>query len=128
EVAALEAGADLLERRDERLVEQLLGVEALLEPGVRQVLHLRCVADERVVVEASEDLFLGHAAPRSWSECPSRPASCAASSSRSGASAAMRSGVSRAVGPEIERAASVGPKTGAASAESPSSSSSIDVA
>ena len=106
EVAALEARADLLERRDERVVEHLLGVHAVGEALVDEVFHLGRVADERVVVEALEDLVVRHAAPRAWSRWPSRSASRVASSIRRGASCAMRSEVSRAVGPEMESAAS----------------------
>src|SRR5262249_49052204 len=130
EVAALEPCTDLLEGRDQRVVEHLFGIEVLLEALVRQVLHLGRVADERVVVQPFEDLLFGHAAPR-WSRWPSRSARTCASSMRSGASWAMRSEVKRAVGPEIESAAiasPAGPSTGAESAVSPTSSSSIDVA
>ena len=81
----------------------------VLDALVRQVLHLGRVADERVVVEALEDLLVGHAAPRVWSRWPSRSASVFASSIRSGASWAMRSEVRRAEGPEIESAASASP-------------------
>src|SRR5581483_6071461 len=131
EVAALEARTHLLERRDQRVVEHLLGLDVLLEPGVRQVFHLGRVADERVVVQPLEDLLFGHAAPFVWSRWPRRRASWFASSISRGASCAMRSPFKRAVGPEIESAAiasPAGPSTGAASAVRPISSSSIDVA
>src|SRR4029079_3531348 len=109
EVTALEPSANLLERRDERVVQHRLRLEVLLETLVRQVLHFGRVADERVVVEAFEDLLVRHAAPRAWSRWPSRRESCVASSIRSGASCTMRSEVSRAVGPEIESAAIASP-------------------
>ncbi len=64
EVAALEACADLLERRDERVVQHRLGLHVVLEAGVDEVLDLGSVADERVVEEALEDFVVGHAAPR----------------------------------------------------------------
>ena len=64
-VAALEAGADFFERGDERVVEHALGTKVVPEPLVDEVLHLGRVADERVVVQRLEDLFVRHAAPRS---------------------------------------------------------------
>ena len=64
EVAALEACTDLLERRDERVVQHRLGLHAVLEAGVDEVLDLGSVADERVVEEALQDFVMGHAAPR----------------------------------------------------------------
>src|SRR5262249_2827180 len=131
EVAALETGADLLERGDQRVVEHLLGIEAVLEAGVDEVTDLGRVSDQRVVVQPLKDLFVGHAAPRASLRWPSRAASASASSTRSGASFAMRSGVRRAVGPEMESAAIASPvvaRTGAAIAVRPTSSSSIVVA
>ena len=56
---------DLLERGDQGVVEHRLGLELIVEPALDELAHLGCVADERVVVEAPEDLFVGHAAPRS---------------------------------------------------------------
>src|SRR5262249_59942897 len=117
EVAALEPRSDFLERRDERVVEHLLGLELVLEPLVDEIPHFGRVADEGVVVEALQDLFVGHAAPRSWSRLSSRRPSVAACSRRSGASRSIRSGVNRDVGPEIESAATTPPaaaRTGAA--------------
>src|SRR5215216_5379897 len=63
-VAALEARAHLLERRDQRVVEHLLGFHLVGEPLLDQFADLGCMADERVLVEALEDLFVCHAAPR----------------------------------------------------------------
>ena len=60
EVAALEAGADLLEARDQRLEQQRLRAHALLERQVGQLEHARGVAHQRLVVEGLEDLVLGH--------------------------------------------------------------------
>src|SRR5207237_890022 len=128
EVAPLEAGADLLERRDQRVVEHLLGFEVVLEALVDEVADLGRVPDQRVVVEPLEDLGVGHAAPRASSRWPSRPASASDSSIRSGARCAMRSEVRRAVGPEMESAAIISPlepSTGAAMAVRPTSSSSM---
>ncbi len=64
EVAALEAGPDLLERRDQRLEQHRRRLEALLEPLLGELDDGRLVADERLVVEALQDLLVGHA-PRS---------------------------------------------------------------
>ena len=75
EIAALEARADLLERRNQRVEEHLLGPEAVLEPLLGQLHDRRLVADERAVVEAGEDLVMSHAIAvpsclwlRRWSE------------------------------------------------------------
>ena len=132
-VAALEARADLLERRDQRVVEHRLGLEAVREARVDEVFHLGRVADERVVVEPLEDLFVGHAAPRSSSWWPSRAASeraparraaARARSMRLGGQADRRARRWRALRRRRRRR----PKTGAASAARPSSSSSTAVA
>ena len=61
-VAALEARAHLLERRDQRVEEHALGLHALLEPRLDVGLHLGRLADERVVVERLQDLLVRHAA------------------------------------------------------------------
>jgi hypothetical protein len=61
EVAALEPGADLLEGRDQRLVEQRLRAKALPEALIRQVEHRRAVPGERLVVQFAEQLVFGHA-------------------------------------------------------------------
>ena len=63
EVAPLETCPNFLERRDERVEEKCLGRDAHLEAGVRQLQHLRRVADEREVVQLSEQLLGVHAAP-----------------------------------------------------------------
>src|SRR5262249_10484954 len=122
--APLEARADLLERRDQRLVEHHLGVDAVLEPLLGQLLHGRRVADQRVVVQSLEDLLVRHAAPRfaSWWRGESSRTSSRPSSSR-------RSGVTRIVGAETLTAATrFGPTSGAATAARPGSSSSTAVA
>ena len=61
-VAALEARADLLERRDQRVVEHALGVEVVLEPLLHSLAHGWGVADQRLVVEKLQDLLVRHAA------------------------------------------------------------------
>ena len=63
EVAALEPGAHLFQRRDQRLVQQRLRTEALGQALVGELEHRRAVADQRLVVELAEQLFCGHAAP-----------------------------------------------------------------
>src|SRR5215217_6326791 len=55
-VAALEAGADLLQRRDQCVVEHLLGIEAGGQPLLDPVLDRRRVADQRLLVQEREDL------------------------------------------------------------------------
>src|SRR5580693_297189 len=62
-VAALEPGADLLQRRDQRVVEQSLRAQAHPEPGVGQLKHGGTVAHQGVVVQLLEKLVGGHAAP-----------------------------------------------------------------
>ena len=71
-VAPLEAGADLLERRDQRVVEHRLGPDAVRESLLDEVAHLGRVPDQRVVVQPLQDLLVRHAAPRASSWYPSR--------------------------------------------------------
>jgi hypothetical protein len=54
EITALEPGADLLQRGDQRLVQQRLRAKAHGQSGVREVEHGRPVADQRLVVEPAE--------------------------------------------------------------------------
>jgi hypothetical protein len=63
EVAALEPGADLFERRDQRLVQQLLRPDPRGQALVGQVEDRGRVPDQRPVVQLAEQLFPGHAAP-----------------------------------------------------------------
>ena len=44
------------------MAEILLGLEPLLEPFVHAIPNHRRVADERLVIQQLEDLFVGHAA------------------------------------------------------------------
>ena len=79
EVAALEPGAHLFQRRDQRLVQQLSGPRPMARPWLVSSSTAGPVADQRVVVELAEQLFAGHAAPPiARSPClpglPSRPA------------------------------------------------------
>ena len=66
EVTPLETSPDLLERRDERVEQQGLGVEPHLEPGIGELEHDGGIAHERGVVHLLEQLFLIHAAPSLW--------------------------------------------------------------
>jgi hypothetical protein len=61
-VAALEARADLLQRGDQRVVEQVLRVHPVREPLLDALLDGGCVAHERLLVEEREDLVVRHAA------------------------------------------------------------------
>src|SRR5256885_96215 len=92
--------------------------------------HLGGLAHERVVVEVLQDLLVRHAA-RSSLVLPRRRLSFCASLVRTGRRPAMRGGVSRIEGPDRLSAAitsPVGPRTGAAIALRPTSSSSTAVA
>ncbi len=73
EVTPLEAGTDLLERRDERLEEQRLGGKAHLEAGVGQLENLGRIADKGEVVQLLQQFVAVHAAP----SCPTRNPSAA---------------------------------------------------
>src|SRR5262249_12248077 len=131
---------DLLQRRDQRVVEHPLGLQALLEPVVHAVTDGGRVAHERLLVEQLQDLFVGHsdlsvskghaAFSPSW-RGPSRRPSDRASPIRTCSSWRIRRGVIRSVGPEMLRAATTSPpapRTGTATAASPVSSSSTVVA
>src|SRR5918992_505100 len=130
-VAALEARADLLERRDQSLVEHLLRVQALGEALLHALLDGRRVADQRLLVEQREDLVVRHAACTPSVRAPSSSPSARACLITIGRSSAMRRGDSRSVGPETLSAAIARPEsssTGAATALRPSSSSSTALA
>ena len=60
EVTALEASADLLQRRDESLEKQGLGLHAERESLLGELEDAGGVADQRLVVEASEDVLGSH--------------------------------------------------------------------
>src|SRR5581483_2129380 len=132
EVAALEACADLLERRDQRVEQHRLRPEALLEAALGQLDDGRLVADERPVVELGQDLVVVHASSsppylfvRMWLLRAS------AASTTISESSASRSRVVRTVGADTEIAAMtvpLAPRIGAAVEQSPSSSSSHVVA
>jgi hypothetical protein len=53
---------DLLERRDECLVEHPLGLEAVLEAVLDALAHGRRVADQGLLVQQLQDLVVRHAA------------------------------------------------------------------
>src|SRR5215218_997520 len=130
-VAALEARADLLERRDQRVVEHPLGFEVVCEALLDALLDGRRVADERLLVQEREDLVVRHAAPTPSVRWPSSSASALACLITIGRSSAVRLLDSRSVGPDTLSAATARPassSTGAATALSPSSSSSTTVA
>src|SRR5207237_7462173 len=130
-VAALEARAHLLERRDESVVEDPLRLDSVLQPALHVLAHLGRLPHERVVVEVLKDLLMGHAACSSFFASERRRLSSSASLVRTGRSPEMRDGVRRIAGPERLSAAitsPVGPRTGAAMALSPTSSSSMAVA
>src|SRR5262249_11329857 len=132
EVTALEPGADLLQRRDQRLVQQRLRAEAHVEAGPGQLEHRRAVADQGVVVELLESLLLRPAAPSfcGWRRsrsgwCPSTTDSALASATHRAATSAMRAGLSRVLGPDTDSAATTAApsrNTGAATAARPGSS------
>jgi hypothetical protein len=63
EVAALEPGTHLFQRRDQRLVQQRLRPQPHGQPLVGEVEHRGPVADQRLVVELAEQLLGRHAAP-----------------------------------------------------------------
>ena len=130
EVAALEPGADLLQRGDQRVEEQRLRLHAERQPLVGQLEDARGVADQRLVVEALQDL-LGwscHALLACVCACRASSAdSCSARSSeqvgrarRAGPRAVGWVPRSRARRPRRRR----GPWTGTATPVSPTSSSS----
>ena len=131
EVAALEAGADLLERGDERVEEQRLRLHVERQALLGQLEDARGVADQGLVVQALEDLFrCAHATPSLLTGVGvrprSRPERSAAWDDRLRPSSSSRSS-SRAVGPEMPRAATTsprGPWTGTAMPVRPTSSSS----
>ena len=102
-VAALEARAHLLERRDERVEEHALGLHALLEPRLDVGLHLGRLADERVVVERLQDLLVRHAALSPGSVlCRGARSSAVRLLDEDGGRAPPRArAVRRSVGPEI---------------------------
>ena len=64
EVAALESGSDLLERRDQRLEEQRVRIDLRFDPAGRQFDDRGLVADECLVVDLLQDFFVRHS-PRS---------------------------------------------------------------
>ena len=63
EVAALETGADLFKRRDERVEQDLRRRESICEALVGELENAGGVAHHGLVVQALEDLVVGHAAP-----------------------------------------------------------------
>src|SRR5690606_24246656 len=132
QVAPLEPGAHLLQGGDERVEQHRLGGEAELKPPVGEVEHGGAVAVERVAVEAAEDVLFVHNPPSgSRAVRATADASAAESSSASETSSApisaIRPSSSRKVGAETEIAAITRPprpRTGAATATRPGSSSS----
>ncbi len=131
-VAALEPRADLLERRDQRVVQHPLGLEARLQPLVDAVDDGRRVADQRLVVQRLQDLLVrscGVFSLLAVAEAPAeRPRLVDQDRLQLRGSAA---GVIRSVGPVMLSAATTSPRaprTGAAIAARPGSSSSIAVA
>src|SRR6266568_576753 len=115
EVAALEPGADFLQRRDQRVVEQVFRAEPHPQAGVGEVKDRGRVAHQGVIVKLLEKLFLGHAAPAfcavraSCGRYPSTTDRAAASWTQRPAAAVTRSRARRLVGPDTEMAATTAP-------------------
>src|SRR6185312_5622127 len=131
EVAALEAGAHLLQGRDQGVIEQRLGVHAHGQALVGEVLDGRRVSDQRVVEQPLQDLVGGHAAPSPAGRNPRRAESVSVSFVRSLPNPSSRSLGIRNWGPEMLIAATARPSassTGAATATRPGSSSPTAVA
>ena len=110
-VAALEAGADLLERRDQRVEEHRLRARARPRaPGSTPLEHAGRVAHQRLLVEEPGGSRRGSCGVHSLGTVAERarraPVACLMTSGRSSAS---RRGESRSVGPDTLSAATTAP-------------------
>jgi hypothetical protein len=66
EVAALEPGAHLLQRRDQRVEEEALRLHLQTERLVGELQDPRGVAEQGFVVEAFENVLRCHVTPSAW--------------------------------------------------------------